>query len=88
MDISKKIGARTAKPSKNLRNQRLLGSQKLKLGANFGTTNPPGIWLVQTFEDQILVEYWVFKKRCCDAWKRVRALPPPRNYFVMCPTIL
>ena len=28
LDISKKIGARTAKPSKNLRNQRLLGSQK------------------------------------------------------------
>ena len=29
LDISKKIGARTAKPSKNLRNQRLLGSQKI-----------------------------------------------------------
>ena len=26
--FQKKIGARTAKPSKNLRNQRLLGSQK------------------------------------------------------------
>ena len=31
LDISKKFGARTAKPSKNLRNQRLLGSQKSKL---------------------------------------------------------
>ena len=29
LDISKKFGARTAKPSKNLRNQRLLGSQKI-----------------------------------------------------------
>ena len=29
LDISKKFGARTAKPSKNLRNQRLLGSQKV-----------------------------------------------------------
>ena len=31
VDISKKFGARTAKPSKNLRNQRLLGSQKTKI---------------------------------------------------------
>ena len=48
LDISKKIGARTAKPSKNLRNQRLLGSQK-SIGYCFEDVR----WDTTTEEDTI-----------------------------------